>query len=209
MPGPTGAGWYEPDKKTSQGTVNSAGTFEPSGSPIAAGSQLNPFVDAAPWGQVRISGVPIPGVIQSIDGADKPEEWQVQKGTKESNAATVWKGNKLAESIKVITKLHSSEAFAGYYTVRDALRPKVGEKPPAHTIENPAINFNGITRVSVKNVAAPKFDRAGGCWLGEIELIEFNPPKPANSGKPKGKGPDPNQDVKNELDKVTKEAAAL
>lgn len=208
MPGPTGAGWYQTGEPSSKGTVNEAGTFEPSGDAIPVGSPLNPFIDASQWGRVRLDGVEIPGVIQSIDGADKPEEWQVQKGTKESNASTTWKGTKLAESIKIVTKLHNQESFAGYYVIRDALRPKIGELPPARVIENPAINFNSITRVAVKNVAAPKFDRAGGCWIGEIELIEFSPPKPANTGKPKNKN-DPNADVKKELDAVVKEASAL
>jgi len=207
-PGPNGAGWYQAKEPSPHGTVNEAGTFEPSGTDIPVNSPLNPFVDASPWGHVFVDDIEIPGIVQSIDGADKPEEWQVQAGTKESNASTTWKSSKLAESIKITTKLPNAEAFAGYYVLRDKLRPKIGERPPAHVITHPAINFNGIVRVSVKNVAAPKWDRGSGAWLGEIELIEFNPPKPANSGKPK-KGKDPNADVKAELDAVTKEAAAL
>jgi hypothetical protein len=209
MPGPTGAGWYQTGQPSSQGTVNEAGTFEPSGAPIPVGSPLNPFIDASPWGQVRISGILIPGVIQDVDGADKPEEWQVQKGTKESNASTDWKGTKLAESIKITTKLHNAESFAAYYVIRDTLRPKITERPPVHVVENPSINFNNIVRVSIKNISPPKWQAGGGYWLGSVELIEFNPSKPANTGKPKGKGKDPNADVKNELDAVVKEAGAL
>lgn len=209
MPGgPTGQGWYQSGQPSTQGTVNSAGTFEPDVADVG-GERLNPFADGnEEWGFVQIGDVEVPGVVQSIDGADKPEEWQVQKGSKESNASTTWKGNKLAESIKIVTKLFDADSFERYYVLRDALRPKIGEKPPAHVIFNGSINFNGITRVSVKNIGAPKYERSSGCWTGEIELIEFNPPKPANTGKPK-KGPDPNQDVKNELDQVVAEAKAL
>lgn len=209
MPGSTGAGWYQTGQQSSKGTLTESGGFEPDVAPVG-GERLNPFADGnEEWGWIEIGGVEVPGVVQSIDGAEKPDEWQVQKGTKESNASTDWKGTKLAESIKIVTALFDANSFEQYYVLRDTLRPKLGEKPPALTIFHGAINFNGITRVSVKNIGAPKWQRAGGYWTGEIELIEFSPPKPANTGKPKGKGKDPNADVKAELDAVVKEAGAL
>ncbi len=62
-------------------------------------TQLNPYRDPTPWGTVRIGGLAIPGTILSIDGAERPEEWDVQKPTEKSGATTVWKGTKVADAI--------------------------------------------------------------------------------------------------------------
>jgi hypothetical protein len=198
------------------GTVSpETGTFTPSVDPIPTASRMNPYVDSSPWGFVDVGGLRLPGVVLTVDGADKPEEWQVQKGTSSNNASTVWKGTKLAESIKVVLALHDAPSFDAYYQARDLLRPKIGTKPPAHSIANPAINFNGITRVSIKNIGAPKWVSSGGYWTGEVELIEFNPEKPANAGSPKASAagaknaPDANADVKAGLDATVAEAGQL
>lgn len=156
---------------------------------------VNPYIDSGPWGTVEISGLLLPGTVLSIDGADRPEEWDVQKPTEKSGGATVWKGTKIADGIKIAIALPDKEAFDGYVQTRDRLRPEPGQKPPTHTIVNGVINFNGITRVSLKNIAAPKWERSGGYWKGEITLIDFLPPKDANTGaagpaKPGGDGED-------------------
>lgn len=202
------------DPNGSTGTLDTqSGTFTPGGDIAATqGSRLNPYIDALPWGQVYVGGVVVPGVVQSIDGHEKPEEWSVQKATKKSHASTVWKGTKLAESIKIVTALYNAESFAFYYDLQAALRPSLGEKPPSHAIVNPAVNFVGITRVAVVNVGPPKWVAGGGYWTGEITLIEYNPEKDANTGPAgaakKPSGPDPNSDVKAELQKALDAAKA-
>lgn len=174
----------------------------------------NPFDDASPFGVVDIGGLRLPGIMIALDGVDTPEEWQVQKATAKSGASTVWKGSGLAESIKITLALANREAYARYENdVVFALRPKRGEKPPALVIVNPLINFNGITRVSCKNVGAPKW-QAGGCyWTADIELIEYQPPKPAAAGPPKpgdysNPDHDPNRDGKQQIEDELRKAAA-
>lgn len=142
----------------------------------------NPYVDSGPWGTAELGGLLLPGLILSIDGADRPEEWDVQKPTEKSGGATVWKGTKLADSIKIALALYDEAEFEGYNQLRRVLRPEPGQKPPTHTIVNGIINFNEITRVSLRNIAAPKWEKSGGYWKGEITLIDFSPPKPANTG---------------------------
>jgi hypothetical protein len=151
--------------------------------------RLNPFVFDGQWGQVVVGGVTLPGVVTSIDGANKPEEWNVQKGTGSSGATTVWKGTKLAEDIKIAIALHDGVSFDDYYTLRDTLRPKLGKKPPSLSIVSPVINFNGITRVACKDISAPKWEPSGGYWTGEISLIEYNPSKPTNTGRASAASP--------------------
>lgn len=164
------------------GTIDpTTGGFTPEDLP-RLGSELNPYVSQFEWGYVQIGDHLIPGVVTSIEGASKPEEWSVQKGTSSSNATTVWKGTKLAESIKITTNLYDVHQLDQYYWTRDILRPKLGTLPPSWTITNAHINFSKITRISVINVAPPKWLGSSNSWEGVIELIEYNPSKPAKAG---------------------------
>lgn len=151
-------------------------------SPLA---EPNPYRDAGPWGVVVIGGRRLPGVVLSIDGAERPEEWDVQKPTEKSGAATVWKGTGVAKSIKIIISLTSEAAVDEYRRVNRTLRPKLGAKPPSLPIVNPIINWVEITQVSCRNVAAPKWKGKEGYWTGEITVIDFSPPKPAKTGAAK------------------------
>lgn len=171
-------------------------------------SNLNPYDDRGPFGKIDLGGLRLPGVVVALDGIDVPEVWQVQAATAKSGASTVWKGSGLAESIKITIALSNREAYAIYVDqVAPALRPKRGEKPPALLIVNPLVNFNGISRVACKNVGAPKWVASGGYWTADIEVIEFQPPKPAAGGPPKPKD-DPNKDIKDQIDAELRKAAA-
>ncbi len=179
-------------------------------------SRLNPYDDPGPWGVVDIGGLRLPGVVKSIDGHERPQTWQVQAATAKSGASTTWKGEGIAEAIKILLALANRAAFNAYYDVRDALLPKPGAAPPALLIVNPAINFSGITRISCKNVGPPKWVESGGYWTGEVTVIDYNPAKPANTGSPKPKGSDysnpekdPNQALKDEIKDLTDKAAKL
>lgn len=181
------------------GTVNpTSGTFNQAGT---ASSLLNPYRNPKPWYDVILGTLTLPGVVVSIDGHEKIDEWAVQKGIEVSHAITVWRGTKLAEGIRILLNLPDESSFDGIYTVRDLLRPKIGKKPPALPIINAAINFSGITRVSRVNVGPPK-PAAGLAWTSEITLIEYNPPKPAKVGPP-----DPPK-VKSENDVLADQLAA-
>lgn len=175
-------------------------------------SRLNPYEDPGPWGFVDVGNLRLPGVVEAIDGHEKPEEWKVQKATSKSNATTVWQGTNVAESIVIDLALPNAKAFNAYYDVARALRPKIGTKPPSHPIVNPAINFSDITRVSCRNVGPPRWDKTRGLWTARITLIEYSPEKPANTGPAspsdyKNPGKDPNQDLKDEAQKILDQAA--
>ena len=183
-------------------------------------SRPNPYRDSGPWGRVAIGGIVLPGVVLSIDGAERPEEWDVQKPTEKSGATTVWKGTNLANAIKIVLALHDEASVDRYYEVRDALRPKQGTRPPALPIDSPIINFAGITRVSCRNPAPPKWVAAGAYWTGTITVIDFSPPKEADTGvaRPGGRGGrgeyhveavDPNADLKRERAALLAKARAL
>lgn len=196
---------------SSGGSVSKAGTFTPEPPPAP---DLNPYDDPGPWNTIDFGGVRVPGVIQSVDGAEKPEEWTQQKGTGSSGATTVWKGTKNAEAIKVVTAMTTREHIAAYYVLARTLRPKLGTKPPSLVVTNAIFNFAGITRIAGGNCAPPKWVASGGYWTGEITVAEYNPSKaagtgPAGAAKPKANEPDPNADMKALVDKLTKEAESL
>lgn len=144
-------------------------------------TRANPYVAPKEWGTITIGGVLVPGVVESVDGDEKPEEWIIQKGIEVSHAVTVWRGTKLAESIKVVINLPNRVAFDRYHDVKNVLRPKLGKRPPSLSIVNAGINFGGITRVSVRLPGTPK-PAEGLSWRAQIDLIEYNPPRLAAVG---------------------------
>ena len=146
-------------------------------------SVSSPYTAPKDWGTITIGGVSVPGVVLDIDGVSRPEKWVVQMGIAVSNAITVWRGTQIAEKMTISTNLPNDKAFQDYMALAKTLRPKIGSKPPALPIVNAAFQMAGINRVCVRDVLPPK--AAGGLsWVGKIELIQFNPPKPAPVGPP-------------------------
>lgn len=143
--------------------------------------RLNPYRSHTEWGRVIVGGVVLPGSVVSIDGARKPHQWAIQMGIQVSNAVTVWRGKKLAEAIKIVCNLYNQVEFDKWYDVQAVLDPPSGKKPPSVSIVNAHINFARITRVSCIYVDPPTPTK-GLSWLGELSVIEYNPPKPAKVG---------------------------
>lgn len=143
--------------------------------------RLNPYRSASEWGTIKIGGKAVPGVVIDVDGHSKPQVWAVQMGIAVSNAVSVWRGMKLAETITIKTNLFDEASIDAYYEMQELLLPKLGKKPPSLPIVNAAINFAKIARVSCRDVLAPKAI-SGGSWQGEIQLIEYNALKPAPIG---------------------------
>ncbi len=169
-------------------------------------AKLNPYRSAKEWGEIKIGPMLVPGVVLSLNGISKPQVWAVQMGIAVSNAVSVWRGQKLAEEMKIITNLHDEASFDAYYDLQAVLLPKPGKKPPSLPIVNAAINFARITRCSVRDILPP-VPAEGLSWLGEIHLIEFNPAKPAPIGPadpPKSKTE--NDILADEFDKAIQQA---
>lgn len=145
-------------------------------------ADLNPYQDPGPFGRATIGGTLVPGVIRSINGSEKPEEIAIQAGTSSSNAVTVWKRTKLAESIVLVIDLATPAAHDAYMALRRVLRPKLGTKPPSLSIVNATINGNGVTKVVCRDAPMPKWITPGGYWQATIDLAEQSPPRPAKSG---------------------------
>lgn len=156
---------------------------------------VNPYTDFGPWGECTIDGQQVPGIISSINGAERPEEWNVQRPTIASNAITVWRGTKLAENIHIVTDLYNADQYTQYVRIRDLLRPRIGSRPPTRRIENATLAFSNITRIGCRNVAPPKWDKGRGVWVGNIYLIQYSPPRIADIGAAKAPKPDVDPDA--------------
>lgn len=145
-----------------------------------ASTVLSPYAFPEYWGRMTIGGVYVPGVIQSIDGANKPERWIIQMGLTVSNSVTIWRGTALAESMEIVSRITSEQTYQDACRYRDTLRPKLGRKPPSLIAVNGVLNWAGITRVSTRNIFILP---AGGCsWNVHTILVEFNPMKMAAVG---------------------------
>jgi hypothetical protein len=165
--------------------------------------KLNPYVNPGAWGHMRIGGMYVPGIIESIDGAEKPERWIFQMGVSVNNATSVWRGRMLAESIKIKTILYDRASFDLAYDFERILNPSPGRKPPVLSIVNAHVNFLRITRVARRNTIPPKWIKQGNFWVYEIEVCEFNPVKLA----PVGPAEAPKKETEN--DRLAKEVQRL
>lgn len=154
------------------------------GTPVVVGQgNANPWIDPGPWGYVILNGnFVLPGVVHDITGFEAEHEWVVQKSTFTSGGVTIWRGQKVSEDNTVVLRANTSGAFDRLYALRNLLVPAPGKKPPAFDITNPAINFVGITRVSLKKIGRPTWNKSAGTWQQEVGLIEFRPPKPVPVG---------------------------
>jgi hypothetical protein len=131
---------------------------------------------------VKLSGSTMPGSVISIKGAERGFEWDVQKGTASSGAATIFKGAKIAEKIEIVTKIVSQEEADSIDAFRAYIAPaKIGGKPPTFTIENSLVNFNKIGRVSISIIGQPEVTPGLGRTVAWT-FIEYQPPAPAKTG---------------------------
>jgi hypothetical protein len=143
----------------------------------------SPFTHSDQWGSVVLGGRTVPGIIVSIDGAERPHEWLVQRAVGTSGSYTTWRGEKPAESIKLLIVATTVEDFEAMKSFRKYLVPIKGKRPPAFKVENEVINFNGITRVSIKLPGQPQ-EAGKGKWTWALEFIDFWPHIKAPIGKP-------------------------
>lgn len=131
---------------------------------------------------IKLSGAVMPGMVQSIDGADRKYTWDKQKGTASSGATNVFKGAEIADSIKVVVFAPTLEMQRACVEWRKYIAPvKIGGKPPTFTVENVIFEFNEVVRVSIASIEQPKVSKDQNVtfvWT----FTEYNPPTPAKTG---------------------------
>jgi hypothetical protein len=131
---------------------------------------------------VKLGGLLMPGMVQSIEGANRKFLWKKQKGTASSGATIVFEGADIAETIKVVVFAPTLKMQEDCKAWRRYIAPvKIGGKPPTFAIENVLIEFNEITRVTIAEIAQPtesKDQNVTFIWT----FTEYLPPAPAKTG---------------------------
>jgi hypothetical protein len=162
----------------------------------------NPYRDQFPWGNFLMGGILMPGVIESIDGVSKPHTWIYQMGLASMNAVSIWRGQRLAEGITIVSRISDEQEFDDCFKFRNALQPKIGRRPPVLPVLNGALDFVGIKRASVKEIFPP-MSAPGLSWTFKVVITEYNPMKPV----PVGPADPPKAESEN--DRLQKEFSSL
>ena len=137
----------------------------------------------------------MPGRAISITDADREWNWVVQMALGSSGAITIYRGAKLTEGITIVIEAVNDAEYQANVDARKRIAPKKGQKPPTFTVDNVIINFNEITRISLKKISQPQIT-ATRSYLFTWTFIEYNPPAPVTVGPadPDYKGTKPTQD---------------
>lgn len=181
-------------------------------------SALNPYRNADGWDVLILAGLESPGICK-LTVPSRETGWDQQQGKDGAPGESVQNGTKGAE-IQCEFYLWEDPAnpdldmFAEWETFRETILklPVKKAQPKALDIYHPALEGKNITSVVVKSWGNPQPDGLGG-GTAKVVFLEYLPSKPKGAGgKPKGskaneKGdpPDPNADVKAELDEATQE----
>jgi hypothetical protein len=143
-----------------------------------------------------IGSIVVPGKVQSVELPEREIIWNVQQGVAGIGAATIFRGVKLIETVKVTTllaklgapKAEWDQAVAEWVQFMRTIHPSPTLKPPAWDVDYPAfrILWPPLGRMSHK---ANKIDawKAGPpvtAYTATLTLIEYKPLKLAKPGPP-------------------------
>lgn len=195
---------------------------------------INPIDHPDLYDSIILAGRVSPGRAR-VSMPMRTEGWEKQKAKGADGAETVNNGADLIEfDVELYLwrdeRVDHFEAWENWSPV--LLTPVKAGNPMALDIFHPQLDGLGISSVVVKQRSNPQPDGKGGATV-KLKFLQYSPPKkkPGN-GKPKGsksggtsgggadgggdgkggandkgkpKKPDPNQDLKNELDDLTDE----
>lgn len=149
---------------------------------------LNPYRQRG-WGDIYLDGyklhLKVPGSVQDIKDCDRVSNWVIQQPTAFGFGVTIYRGQKLVESPKVVMHLPDEETFDAYLKFAEQVETKrlPDGKPSVWYIINPAFNFAKITRVGVRSTGTPRrLPRLN--WEATLDLVEYRPPVPVKIGPP-------------------------
>jgi hypothetical protein len=168
----------------------------------------NPIDDEELYVGIVLAGQRSPGQV-TLSGHDRKIGWDIKKGAGQAGATTTRTSEDPVE-ITCAFYLATPEDFAAWPSFDALLRSTVsGAVPKALDVYHPDLAANGITSVVLSMFGGVAHDGKGGQTI-TVKLLEYRPPKP-KGGSPKGSRtkkpsePDPNADLKAELDRLTKQ----
>jgi hypothetical protein len=173
----------------------------------------NPFDNEVLYDSILLASKRSPGFV-TLSGHDRNQKWDVKDADGSGGASTTYKGEQVAQFTAsfylVKDPVLGLDEFADWETfvatIRSALPAK--GKPKALDIYHPDLAANDIKSVCPASIGGMSHDGKGGATVA-VKFIEFRPPK-KKGGAPAGsvatKPPDPNADLKAQIDALLTEA---
>jgi len=157
---------------------------------------------------IVLGGVSSPGKV-TLSGHDRVTNWDVKTSPYLNGATTTLKGTppiEFSASFYLVKDVaQGTDDFADWDTFVQIINTTVaGNKPKALDIYHPDLAANDIKSVVKASIGGMVYDGKGGGTV-LVKFQEYRPPR-IQGGTPKGSGkggPDPNQDLKNELNQLT------
>lgn len=170
---------------------------------------INPLDHDEVYSSIVLGGQRSPGVVK-LSGHDRKIGWDVKKGKGQSGASMTRTSEDPIE-FTCEFYLADQDDFDAWPAFDGLIRSTVsGATPKALDIYHPDLVMNHISSVVLSSFGGVVHDGKGGQTI-TVKLIEYKPPKP-KGGSPSGsktnakpKGPDPNQDLLDEIAKLTKQ----
>lgn len=143
-----------------------------------------------------VGALPVPGVLQSVSSPVREINWHVQQGVAGLGAATIYRGRKLIESLKVKTMLlkpggtraEYDAVVAEWMAFMRAIDPRPTLAPPAWDIDYPTLRvlYPPMGRAAHKTNSVEPWKEGPPvvAYNAVLELIEYRPLKLAKPGPP-------------------------
>ena len=174
----------------------------------------NPIDNEDLYDSVQIDGEKSPGFV-TLSGHDRNEKWDVKESDGHAGASSTYKGENItqfqASFYLVKDPVLGVDEFAEWDAYSAKLRaalPTSGS-PKALLIYHPDLLANGITVVQIAGIGGMQHDGKGGATV-VVKFLEYRPVKKkggtAKGAKPSPARPDPNADLKKELDGLLTQA---
>lgn len=176
----------------------------------------NPIDNESLYDAIVLAGKRSPGFV-TLSGHDRNEKWDVKEADGHGGASTTYKGEQIAQFSAsfylVKDPVLDLDEFAAWDTFAALIRSTLPKKglPKALDVYHPDLAANDIKSVCKASIGGMTHDGKGGATV-VVKFIEYRPPKkkggtPAGS-KPKPPKPDPNADLKAQIDELLVKAKA-
>lgn len=166
-----------------------------------------PFSHPDLFDHIVLDGVRSPGVV-TLDGHERKINWDVKDGSGQDGATSELKGAPLGAftaTFELVNDPNTGNQLEQWDAFQAVIERSTNASPPiALPIEHPDLLRNRFTAVTNGGIGGMKHDGLGGATV-VVKFQEHRPPKP-KGGSAKSKAKDPNQDAKDELDKILEEA---
>lgn len=166
------------------------------------------------YNAISLGGKTSPGKV-TLSGHNRKTEWDVKSGPSLNGATTTIKARppiEFSASFYLVKDVaQGTDDFAAWDAFEPIIKSTIaGKTPKAVDIYHPDLARNDIKSVCEAEIGGFIYDGKGGATV-TVKFQEYRPPKKQGGtplGSTKGQGRDPNQDVKDQLARLTAQYTA-